>query len=387
MPYLILIIMVIYLVSLLPDRKIVLSSGKNIKLSISSMVLVVFFMLIMGGNDFNPDTPVYNTIYNMGLNYTKNLGFAHIIVFFKAQGWSYNAIRLFLVVSGLLLISITIHRYVPAQYRSFTYILYFVFPFFIDAIQLRNFLIMCILVFTLPLLFNDRKIDKVIYVVLILLAGTIQQLADIYIPLVILYYAINNNKLKKIMKSLVGLTTIIVLIVGLIPSLTLNLSSFVNNLLGDKVDDLSHYLVISTRWGGSVYWVVIFLNIFILKLCLTYSTEIEGKYSDVKAILKYKLSDLARFILWMNLMYLFVLPLINVNVDFYRVYRNFLIFNYIVYTNVIFTYGKVVRRRDKPVTITALVFVSLFFTFTWQFLLSGQLDVVIKSVMNYNWLI
>ena len=57
-----------------------------------------------------------------------------------------------------------------------------------------------------------------------------------------------------------------------------------------------------------------------------------------------------------------------------------------VYTNVIFTYGKVVRRRDKPVTITALVFVSLFFTFTWQFLLSGQLDVVIKSVMNYNWL-
>lgn len=44
MPYLILIIMVIYLLSLLPDRKIVLSSGKNINLSISSMVLVVFFM-------------------------------------------------------------------------------------------------------------------------------------------------------------------------------------------------------------------------------------------------------------------------------------------------------------------------------------------------------
>ena len=42
MPYLILIIMVIYLLSLLPDRKIVLSSGKNINLSISSMVLVVF---------------------------------------------------------------------------------------------------------------------------------------------------------------------------------------------------------------------------------------------------------------------------------------------------------------------------------------------------------
>lgn len=45
MPYLILIIMVIYLLSLLPDRKIVLSSGKNINLSISSMVLVVFLCL------------------------------------------------------------------------------------------------------------------------------------------------------------------------------------------------------------------------------------------------------------------------------------------------------------------------------------------------------
>lgn len=45
MPYLILIIMVIYLLSSLPDRKIVLSSGKNINLSISSMVLVVFLCL------------------------------------------------------------------------------------------------------------------------------------------------------------------------------------------------------------------------------------------------------------------------------------------------------------------------------------------------------
>lgn len=387
MAYTIFAIIALYLLMLIPNKRIAFSSGKAINTSISSIVLLIFLILIMGGNNYNPDTPVYNNIYNLGLNYTKNIGFAHIMVFFKSKSWSYEAIRLLLVAIGLLLISYTIHKYVPARYRGFTYILYFIFPFFIDAVQLRNFLIMSILTFSFPLLLNNSFFDKIIFVLIMLLASTIQQVAVIYIPLVGIYYIIHSDRVKRIFTKIITVVMAFELTVGWLPPIVSGLALRVNNLIGSSIDDLSHYLVINTRWGGLLYWVNIFLNIIILKLCLSYSEKMEGKYSLKKINTRYALSYLSVFILWMNLVYVFMLPFINVNVDFYRVYRNFFVLDYIVYTNTIFTYGRKANKRDKPIWITFLVFVNSCITFIWQFILSGQFDLIIKNVMNNNWII
>lgn len=388
MSYLILLIFFWYVLTLLPKQEIT-SYLDTINISIVSPIILFFLVVIMGGNNSNPDAPVYNTIYNMGLNYTKDPGFAHIMVFFSSRGWPYEMVRLLLVFVGLVLVSFTVKKYVPARYRSFTYLLYFVFPFFMDAVQLRNFLVMCILTFSFPLL-NNRKIsDKLIYIVLIWLASTLQQVASVYYLLVFLYYVIKNKKLKYIFLKVYKTLLVLILILGWNPKIISIFSNTVNSYMGNDFVDLSHYLVVSTKWGWIIYWLNIFINIFLLKLSVVYSKNYEAMYPFERARLSYKLSDLAEFILYVNLTYIFILPFIVINVDFYRIYRNFSILNYIVYTNIILTYGKKSQflKRNRIKTLTVMMIVNVILTFIWQFPMAGMFDLIVKAVMDNNWII
>lgn len=188
-------------------------------------VLLIGFMVYVALNvRQTPD--ISNYITRFTYNYAgHDNGFTFLAHFFRDHGAEFYEFQSFYYLVALSCIVYGLLRL--TDQRTLIYILYFFFPFLLNLVQLRNFMILAFLVLAIGMCYgNDNRIAKRIWwCVLCALAATQHLAAVAYIPFVFIW----NNK-KIINKIIIGssiLTLLLLIAPGNLVGLITNIVKFV----------------------------------------------------------------------------------------------------------------------------------------------------------------
>jgi hypothetical protein len=126
------------------------------KSKIRVIFILVSLWILFGWNTFNPDYYNYLSWYN-DVQYSsglftqgKDFGYNLLMKVTQLIGLEYSGFLIVVSIIGLLLIHSTIKRY--AMSDSYVYLLYFIYPFLLDVVQVRNFIMMSILIYSVRFL-------------------------------------------------------------------------------------------------------------------------------------------------------------------------------------------------------------------------------------------
>lgn len=340
--------------------------------SLTLIIIIAFFIIIMGGSSKNPDTVVYKNMYLMS-SYTKNPGFGFLISMSKKIGVSIEIFRLIIAIIGIILINSVVKKYLSKRYRILFYLFYFIYPFFIDIVQIRNFLSMSIVIYALNTLIKGTLKSKFEYIFLILIAFSFQSMFILYLPLVFIDSLFNNNKFRYVIYLILFFSLILFSNKNILNSVIYLLSPF----LKSNFQDITHYISQSTNFGGYVRWGISFLNIFLLK----YS------YKNLKSInTNEKYLAYTKHVCWCNEYTLIFLPLSLITLDFYRIQRNLQLMNYMIYIFELSNIFHTRKYRENLGFIILLIFI-LFISFIFLFVIDNSLSDVIIAIFNNNWIL
>lgn len=293
---------------------LILASLINKKSKIILFVILGTMWILFGFNTNNADYINYELIYN-GYYPNHEIGFMKLISLFKYYNLSYQIFLIIVSFIGLLFLKIIIKQYTINI--NYVIALYFIYPFFLDITQIRNFIAMIIFLFSIKYLNNSHKYNIIKYILCILLAS-------IFHYSFLFYFILLLTKIKKI-KNLyfIILPTVFMLMFISYTNLHYKVLSLIFN--NDKV------LLWFTYRAKIGFIIPIVLQIFSLFFILII-------YNNNFIHVKTKLSDMFNFIYIqniykVNIIMLLLIPLYIFNMTFFRLYRNILILNYIVVAN------------------------------------------------------
>lgn len=146
-----------YFTSMLSNILLVLNK-KHSKLIFT--LTFIFMWVLYFGNTGNPDLLSYESIYNTD-NTTLEIGFRFIINLSKHFNIDFKTFVCIMSLICLLLVFGTISKFTTNT--NYVIAFYFIYPFVLDVIQLRNFMALSIVIFSMRfLLINDKKINFII---------------------------------------------------------------------------------------------------------------------------------------------------------------------------------------------------------------------------------
>jgi len=230
-----------------------------------------------------------------------------------------------------------IKRY--ANNYNYVLLIYMIYPMTIDSEQFRNFIGLTILLFAIRFLENNSFKNKVKYIALVLIASSIH--AGFFLYLVLLL--VNTNNKNRLAKGIAIVTIVLCIIAFLNNNEIPFLNLFLSFLENEKV---VRYLTTQTNYGflipfslHTINFIMIFWARRIIILSEKKSTLNNMIYSEndcsVKTLRKdKKISDLMfiNMIYWINIIGIVFFPLYMMSITLYRLSRNFLILNLIVYS-------------------------------------------------------
>jgi len=349
---------------------------------------VIYLILLMGGNTNNPDTEIYNNIYYNSEFFSKDMGFGLLVrVFHECIGVQFDVFKLIVSILGIFLIHLTAKKYV--KNISCFYILYFIYPFLMDVIQVRNFLAMSIFIYAVPWLTSNERKDIVKYVIAIAIAATIQKTALVYLPIIFIRKAYNKKHIKYIL--------IILVVTSFFIGINKNVVAVFSNILLDNFADsligVSGFLEINTKYGWIIQWATQISNFALIswsrkllannrQLCDPSKKLLANSYEKT-----YKLIDI---VYWINIYSFLFIPLYVVNINFYRIMRNIMPLNSMVYC----ISGKVIlenkSENQKVVKLLYIVGVILYafsmFYLNYIYKSEGKYWDIIQALFRDNWI-
>lgn len=339
-------------------------------------ILLTILIVLMGGNSDNIDYTIYYNMYNSTF-FNKDIGFGALINISKFIGLDINYFRLMISIIGLLLIHKSLIK-VTSQKYYFFYLIYFIYPFLFDVVQVRNFLAMSIFIFATTFLIENRLKNKLIYILLIICAASIQKVALVYL-LVILVIDFEGN--KKIYKY--GLLFIIVfsIILGLNKSLTLN---FITSLAGRYTSVLTgvdNYLSVNTNYGWIISWFQQIMNFFII-------AQIKKCSNLESCVITNEQKRYIKLIYNINLLMFVFLPLYVLDENFTRIFRNVMPLNWIALCVVTGQRRMKSILRTKSITRYQLIkLISMLFAILLFCLMARDYwESIIINIFTKNWM-
>jgi hypothetical protein len=351
---------------------------KRRKLLIVPALACIYLIILMGGQQENPDYEIYRNIFN-GSFYSKDPGYGVIIVFLKYIGFTQYNYRLGIALIGLILISITLFKLV--NQRVMFYLLYFIYPFLFDVVQARNFLVMSIVIFAIPFLIDTKLKNKIIYILLILVAASVQKIAIVYLPIVF----IAEFREKKITKYLFRVILILSLFIAFNRSALIGIMNAIFVPISGQIPELSNYIGVNTNYGWIIFWLE---QVFAYAL-MWYAFEIESQNininevqdGNISATKQYKFVKLVRDINY----YMFIfLPLFILDENYTRIIRNVIPLNLMAIIIVLY-------RHQKRIYLTKRGLKLLGGTFAYQIIIFILLartywDSIILTTFTNNWI-
>ena len=353
---------------------------------VSLMLLLLILVLFIGNND-NPDYLGYLRDYeNIENNSFKEFVFSsgypgfNFLQFISYNiGFNYNMFVLLVSLIGYGLIVNTIKFF--SINENYVLLLYFIYPFFFDLIQLKNFLAMSILIYSIKYLLSNKKLDTFKYIILIFLASLIHPVSIIYLCLLITKFSYKN-------KIFVFLT-----ILSFLVSIGIRFN-FINLAFLESVFFADDFLVTKftyfetrVRYGFLVFS---FFNLYSLLLIILSIKILEKNNKKNYSHEDYKNSKEYKFAYLMGEVNLFLtiicLPFYFINSNFFRIYRNIFLLNYIAFAITRQNYCEEYPNNNLiAISYDLLVYLLILILFFYSFVYSDNgIERILKPIFNNN---
>lgn len=311
-------------------------------------VIFTFMWMLFGWNLWNADYYGYEqTYYSIGIYNGFNdyfnqfeVGYRLFSKFMFSIGLDYNQFLIIYSLIGLLLIGSTIIKYTSKP--TYVLALYFIYPFLMDIVQIRNFMAMAIIIYGIRYLFSSKKSDQFLYICFVLLAASFQSVGLFY--LILLLAKIEN--LKKLIKWVVLITLFLILFLFIIKS------GYPIPIIG-SVSYFSSKTSFITRLAYLIYFIIGF------RLAKFSYTVMNSKNLIGDSKNSSKEDSMVKIIYKMNIIILCVYPLLFFSVDFIRLYRNIFPINYILFS--------IALTKSKKNYLFQIVILAFVFLSEWLF--------------------
>lgn len=268
----------------------------------------LIFFIFIGSQSINyADYHNYLAMYNnsdlveqLGLKLTMKLG--------KILSLTYNQYLMIIFFVCYIMLFYVIKKLAPN--RSIVYLLYFIYPYFLDVIQIKNFIGESFLIFSIGILILGRKKIKAFFVYVC--SVVFHEAFMIYLP----YWIIARKFLKKLIFFSFAFFTIIFI------TFYLNIS-IIGKLMFFLPDwKISGYTSQIARLGWIIPLVYQLISFYMIKDMLKKLENLPSKGNKILRVLD---KILTYSLLFLGLYY--------INGTFERLYRNLWVFNYIIISN------------------------------------------------------
>lgn len=342
------------------------------KYRISFIFLFLFMWVLFGWNNGNSDYDNYQNFYNIigqyGGDSGVEAGFEFICRVANKIGLNYNEFLAIYSFIGLSMIVSTVRKY--ANNTTGVMCLYFIYPFMLDIVQIRNFMSMCIIIFAIRYLVDNNRKGYIKYCICVLIASTIHITAIFYM----LFLITKIKSYKKLVFVTFAITISGLLFQTIIPMIVYK---FLNNQRYDL------YLLSNTSFYAKVLFILYFLvNTFLIYYA--YMTIMNfNKTEPLKEIDNLKRNKIAftEVVMKINILVIVSYAFIYIDVDFVRLYRNILPINYILFS-MIKSNIKITKSVNKLVyNCCCIAFVALS---SWAFIFLTTYDSVVYPIFNNN---
>lgn len=308
------ILVINFLYSIIQSKKVVLYS-------------TTFFMILFFGGIYNcADESNYQSLYGY-VNYNNNLisyfyttstfGFFFLVFLANKIGLTYQLFRTLIGIFALLIIQKTALEYTKKY--SLVFLLYFIYPFMLNVIQIRNFLAASIIIYSLQFLVQSSIRGNVKYIIGIFIAISIHYMSVFFLPFIFV-------KRFSIRQLIITTIIIVPILVGL--TSTPIIPNLIQNIISDELMLKVNIYLQRVNWGFLLVWARQ-LTIF----SLTYFCYLKVKNSELDDNWK----ALNSIIIKLNIYLIIVcFPMVMFNGSFYRLTRDLLFLNYIIISQVLY---------------------------------------------------
>ena len=359
--------MTIYLIILLPFL-LALFNKKN---KILFFLTLLLMFILMGFNFYNADYNMYSRLYsNYGLLDTFSLTeilFQLVCHFFYNMGFSYHHFLIVYSFVCFFLLYLTFSKL--SKYKGLAVSMYFICPFFVDAVQIRHFLAVCIVCYGLTFLLSDEENNKknsFKYIVANIIACGFHTSAVIYF-IFLLYPLFKKKKIKD--------TFLLFFVISVVATLLMRSSLFINIL---------NYIIPSSKMeayfltGKYVSKSFIISILFVIAQCIPIAAML-----FLKMIFRNSENDkdviFLDSVIILNILLLIIMPLYFYSYEFVRLFRGILLIDYIAISNLL---GERLRRNDLFVLL--MIGLLLFSMFMLLFILNGTFDTTVQAILDFN---
>jgi hypothetical protein len=248
--------------------------------------------------------------------------------------------------------------------HHYVLLFYLTYPIILDSEQLSNFIALTLLIIGFGWLLREEKLSSILFIFFVLLASLIHSSFIVYIPLI----AIKLTNKKYLVRCIVFISILLIIATVLNNNQIPYISLLINNL-GDSRSAI--YLVNSTRLGYffpillfSINFIMIFVSNKLLSkqisLGQTISSSNNSEISQVKKIVEN--------VYWIYLVSIIYIPLFIMNINFYRLIRNYLLVNIVVYS---LTSRYLKNTKGEKWTYNVIAYISIII---W-----GYIDLVVLN--------
>lgn len=283
---------------------------------ILGMILTIAAFVLFAGNNNNPDYQnYYNMYWNGEVSVQDGLLKTILSLIFMKCGIPYQVFYGFLAVISFYFIWKTINYYSTSNTisNSIAFVLYMIYPFLLDIVQIDNTLAYVIVLYGLRYLDEDIKTGMKRYITVVLVASLIHPISLIYL-IFLLKYIDSEKKLTTIVIAIfITLFVGSAVLIRVIPYIPL-LNRF-STQIGYYVSWASEFNLNLTN--GMYMYVVLMVTCYVIS-CAKYRQLIHVGLADSKATTTIRLM----------LLVICLVPLLRISSEFTRVVRNMWILYY-----------------------------------------------------------
>lgn len=352
-----------------------------------SYIILAFIVVVIGANTLNCDldyrtgnTDVYYSLYSSSELFSTDIGYGLLMNLFKTIGVSYKYFRLICAVILFYLYNKFVRKY--SHCIALVYLLYIIYPFIYDVVAQRNTFGMFIWIFSLQYLIDGSKDGRIKYMIGNLIAGSMQITLFVYLPFVLLNpnktFQYNDSILKINMKNTIlnkkiryGLFFIILIsiIIGISPNLLETFMKYIGKVIFGE-ERRSEYFGNITKYYWMLLWAEQFFSFALVYFISNKLIKTEDDENKTKFYVLTYLINLYAFVF---------LPFYVLSGQFFRLGKNIIPLNIIVYSN---------YWKSHPYSLLfPIIIVYQIFMFFMHIYLGGNWFIPIYDpIVENNWI-
>lgn len=310
-----------------------------------SIILFLFMWILFGWNTYTLDYDNYSVKFYDSDVYIQmgfvDIGYSYLNNFFYRLGYSFEEFRIIFSFFCLTLLYKIIFKQTLAP--ILVLIIYIFSIYCVDLVQMRNILAYLLCFSFLHLILYENKRYRLFFAFIVLVCSTIH----IGMLFYLIFSVVNIEKYYKIFPHLFISLLMCLIFPGLSHSLVI--------LSGVIVND---YLFSYSLNSLSISMLVLIFDVFVIKYFVRRGCGLNVYYPKYNLTSKYGI-----FIYNCNVLFLYLMPLVLMNMTFIRLLRNFYLINIIYIVNKL-----VVLKQERNIAdylLFVFYVVDAFYFFVW----------------------